>query len=1653
MGWLDQYKQGGMIKRADGSYSQRGLWDNIRANKGSGKKPTKEMLKQEKKIRAEEKQFGGPDSSIINSKIKTGTKNQQFSNKNAATNSDFENYARIINQYQGRPNDTSYMYTKNTMRGNIPYTEQIFYNTGQNTQEGLPVSNVNRGQYVGQIPTDSVSYWRNMIERELPYKKYGGYLNQFQQGGGWVKQYEDRVNKWLGDPQGKARKDAENKSGNGDEMIDNIRHMSAGRYTAEAIANRTGNIPYISKPLGFIGANVMGLGHELGTYFTDPRWRDKNLGLGNFDRAKVITQEALEDSYNNFAGSVIGATNMTPEQKTQRIKYLSKNYIVPDGQGLDQKYSDNPTFVDPYSKKKYGGWLNRYQTGGYSTTGYKADSPDRNNPYNIIPSGRITMNNVPHPVMGIDNRGNAQYMVPGGEYQFPGDRVFEVPAMQHGGIIPTVNDAGDFKDGIWVPDLATIKQQAKKLGSKTVKTKSGSIIKFDENWNVKGVDDAPAMQHGGVPPIYVNSPNDPRYRAYQDSLQQYNNQQKFESIYKDLIIKHGPNDSRTLEDLHKQLDSLKNVYPFQQQYGPTFINKNGLKIRQRLNNIPPEQEVIVKKQWYSNKAGIPIDIKDVSPLYNEDGSPKYTQEMKQGGIPQRYKNMGFTHVGQKKSGDGQHKWKVLAKKGDSYKVVQGGYRGMQDFKQHHSEERKDRFWDRMGGRNSAKAKDPFSPLYWHKRFGTWEYGGAVPSSAMYQDGGSYVDGVYNPAAGIIDKLSRITPQQMQLMQMQARQNQSVIRPGAERRSAINKAGAIARNPITAAQYVLQGQPIPDYFEKGQRNVYNYATDVINPMTYVDAAKRTATLEHLRNMKGLQDLQGALFNTGMDAGVLIGLGSELRARPNILPVESPTAYQAGELSKVVPAHASNADELVDLWRIQERGARPMSELAAEGKLGPMFQNEKAIKHFKDREKYFGQWFTKDKADFDFYKADREFRDPEIIQLQVPKNRLVEFQNYDKSLSRAADREFVIPLEQQKLFTANQLPGSGNVAPYYPHSSIEKVKLPAGWQGPARTRKAAPLTSENAPYLTEVTPLTKEQEILKSFGLDPYKNINLKLFGFNRKPSVSLDRPLSQLEKEALLTKEDLLRANKDAQTFSQSLANRNKLQEFRPGKDFSVSNQEARFIDDPEAMRLYESYKLENDPSLSIEQYLGGSRGQYGARDYGDLNDVVLIDKHQPFTSNVPSKSAYTDAMHETTHSRSIRLGATDAEKKIASDAWSPMIKRNNFGMPEEEAFAVQNELRTDKLKDIKGDRIYTEKDIPEIKKGLQDMINEGHEYLHGTKVEDYNMSDLIKSLNKIGIGATVTAIATSQKKNQKYGGWLSNYQDGGIATINPVATTGTSIGTSTISGTPTINNNLLQLNQWANQSQNVTPSIAPNPSYRAKLVQDQVDYVMQNRAKNDTLPFAVVDKKSNNIAYYDRYGKIKGFEPVITGADNKDVDVAPSMKEFNAMYNVKGNKDYFNYLKATGQKITPAGIYTAHLRENQLDEPGNRAVHYVKNLLNPNREEQVRSHRIEAYGPQNKIFTLTDESGRGISKAIHGTGYEERIDALNNPNIRNKDLSNGCINVGGKTICFDALRSNSKVYILPEEKDDIVRYKKPSYLNIEKQAIAKKKNGGWLKNY
>lgn len=139
------------------------------------------------------------------------------------------------------------------------------------------------------------------------------------------------------------------------------------------------------------------------------------------------------------------------------------------------------------------------------------------------------------------------------------------------------------------------------------------------------------------------------------------------------------------------------------------------------------QKTYVTNVWHKEYKRVPLLIVEnlvanYEPVFDEiaaDGK----------NIPERYKNMGFTRVGQKKTSTiPTKKWMVLARKGDKYKVVHGGYKGMQDYSQHHDDVRRKRFWNRMGGFDSPQANDPFSPLYWHKKFGTWEDGGRIISN-------------------------------------------------------------------------------------------------------------------------------------------------------------------------------------------------------------------------------------------------------------------------------------------------------------------------------------------------------------------------------------------------------------------------------------------------------------------------------------------------------------------------------------------------------------------------------------------------------------------------------------------------------------------------------------------------------------------------------------------------------------------------------------------------------------------------------------------------------------------------------------------------------------------------------------------------------------
>ena len=259
---------------------------------------------------------------------------------------------------------------------------------------------------------------------------------------------------------------------------------------------------------------------------------------------------------------------------------------------------------------------------------------------------------------------------------------------------------------------------------------------------------------------------------------------------------------------------------------------------------------------------------------------------------------------------------------------------------------------------------------------------------------------------------------------------------------------------------------------------------------------------------------------------------------------------------------------------------------------------------------------------------------------------------------------------------------------------------------------------------------------------------------------------------------------------------------------------------------------------------------------------------------------------------------------------------------------------------------------------------------------------------------------------------------------------------------------------------------------------NQIDYVKYS--DNPKQNFGVVDKENNVMYYVNPNGEIIGHENVITGATNTDRETAPSMKEYGKTAN-----EYYDYLKNTNQRVTPAGKFTLYsnnnnsvgkphslwdraigalpfvddVRLNTLDDPS--LMHAIYNEM-PWREEENKEyydHRRESYGPSGNMFRMISQYGVPSSKGVHGTGNENRITALNNQGA-NRNLSNGCINVGGKTMCFDMLGNKSNLYVLPETQMEtpiskaIVKNKTEKYqsfvnnkdLNVSRQDIQNTKN-------
>jgi hypothetical protein len=190
---LDMYNHGGMIKRADGSYSKRGLWDNIRANKGSGKAPTKEMLKQEKKIKAAEKAMGGMmygNGGITDNNSKKPQPSYNFpvlmEKPTAMDSTVYEN--KFYNMLQQNPyaiksyNDMQKYGISPSLDKNVYIQATMWRNAYEDA-----LSKLNKKEYGGYMYADGgklpKEVLRSRLESHMSSQEADNYLKQYANGG------------------------------------------------------------------------------------------------------------------------------------------------------------------------------------------------------------------------------------------------------------------------------------------------------------------------------------------------------------------------------------------------------------------------------------------------------------------------------------------------------------------------------------------------------------------------------------------------------------------------------------------------------------------------------------------------------------------------------------------------------------------------------------------------------------------------------------------------------------------------------------------------------------------------------------------------------------------------------------------------------------------------------------------------------------------------------------------------------------------------------------------------------------------------------------------------------------------------------------------------------------------------------------------------------------------------------------------------------------------------------------------------------------------------------------------------------------------------------------------------------------------------------
>lgn len=785
------YALGGeMIRRADGSYSKRGLWDNIRANRGSGKKPTSEMTTQKRRI-AGQMQYGGEQDQFEMDQFKYGGHgglDRWFAEKwvdvktgkacGRKSGESRDGYpacrpSKRINEDTPKTSSELSSSEKAKFTKEKTSSDRINYQHRRREFGGEEMYNdMEEFKSGGNVPTNPSLWSRAKSMARQKYDVYpSAYANGWaskwykSKGGGWRKaEYGMEVEMQNGgslydymasrgmDANYKNRKKVFDKyfANNYEGTAQQNQQMLAMLRNAEKPnVNLNFSTPAVQAAMPAymppVQAKPVPKGMQRVTNKVDDRnWFERTLGINEDD----IQQQAFDlpqdvySYYNQYSGKNKGKKFGIVYKQNARGYFFDEkgNLALQDEVGLGKdKGEAQPVFYKTMTTPAGIYTMNRAPKNNTSATDYASSYGSDNFFYiqhtdpkkRLIPDPANPNRRVTAAVHGVptdkekdrlpkfnnnnldDNRMSAGCI---NCKKSTLDNPYFTNIPNNTSLYVTPDKA--YGGGVDNPGFRALPEevQAKIMSNMAY---GGAAQQAAIAMSIKAAGKKPKTQYadGGKMPEAIARA---RFAAA-GNLDQMEDYGYAYGGYMPEMAKGGQaNGEMALSQINAMMEKLDKLRKF----------------------IQPDTEL---EPWQASKITLMDDFTGSvhdNMMYSPENQEQVEemedmQMMAEGGIPERYKNKGFSKVGAKKQSTRPgKKWMVLAKKGDDYKVVHGGYDGMKDFSQHGSEDRKKNFWSRMGGKDSAKATDPFSPLYWHKRFGTWADGGSTFSgNAFYETGG------------------------------------------------------------------------------------------------------------------------------------------------------------------------------------------------------------------------------------------------------------------------------------------------------------------------------------------------------------------------------------------------------------------------------------------------------------------------------------------------------------------------------------------------------------------------------------------------------------------------------------------------------------------------------------------------------------------------------------------------------------------------------------------------------------------------------------------------------------------------------------------------------------------------------------------------------